>query len=130
MRILSFILLAGCSGGNSLDAPDDCNADELHLVHGSVDERQSVTSYAFGNALGMSPGTLAIGDLGMPIVRIEFEKAAPRGATVPARGCATFASGVVGDCEGGDFDGLLYVDQHYWRFEIADGVEGCFRAAP
>ncbi len=129
MRILSFILLVGCSG-NSLDAPDDCNADELHLVHGTVAERHSVTGYAFGNALGMSPGLLAIGDLGMPIVRTEFAEAAPRGATVPARGCATFESGVVGDCEGGELDGLLYVDQHYWRFEIADGVEGCFRAAP
>ena len=147
MRLFStlMLVLAACTG-ESLDAPDDCAADELHIIHGDVDERISVSSFAFFNALGGDdPGSLSIGSLQMPIVRIEFTKLAPRGATVSARGRVTLPSGLdVGDCETGDLDGLLHVDEDYWRFElvdvaiapycsgagVADSVQGCFRAAP
>lgn len=147
LSLTPLLVLAACADdGASLDAPDDCAPDELHVIHGDVDERVSVSNFAFFNALGgEDPGSLSVGGLQMPLVRVEFTKLAARGATVPARGRVTLASGLdVGDCETGELDGLIRVDEDYWRFELVDvamapycsgaavtgSVQGCFRAAP
>ncbi len=66
------LLLAACAD-ESIDAPDDCASDELHVIHGDVDERVSVGNFAFFNALGGDdPGSLSVGGLQMLLVRIEF----------------------------------------------------------
>lgn len=125
---VALVLLAAC-GGDSVDAPDDCAAGELHLVHGDTDDRRSVDSHGFVNAIGSSRGMLSIGPPGMPIVRLEFEELAARGDTVPARGCVTLDGEVIGDCAAGSLDGQLRVDDGYWRFELP-AIAGCFRARP
>ena len=145
MRLLSLLVCVGCAG-NELDAPDDCGPDELHVIHGDADERLTASNYVFANALGdQYPGQFDVANGQVRLVHIDFDKLAPRGATVPARGNVTLPSGFdVGNCETGDLDGLIYVDDGYWRFELVDvarapycggasvkgSVQGCFRAAP
>ena len=135
------IVIAGC-GGSEIDAPDDCASDELHVVHGSIDERIAVTNYAFVNKLSeSSPGRLDIGMVGMT-VHVEFDEPAANGVTVDARGYAMFAQLDVGNCDADGFPGLLYVDDGYWRFELrelamptycgglaaAESLRGCYRS--
>ncbi len=140
--VLALVVLLGCAS-DDLEAPDDCAINELHVVHGSSDERVTLTSYAFVNKLGDDNGSLDIGVGGADHVRVEFTKLVPDGATVDARGSIQLASGLdVGNCETGGLPSKLEVYDGFWRFElrdvamapycsgaaVAESVSGCFRA--
>lgn len=133
---------AACGGDPDIDAPDDCAADELHLVHGGIDERLPITNHAFVNKLSdISPGTLDLGTAMMG-VHIEFDALAAHGDIVDARGSVTFTNLDVGNCDFEGFPGYLHVEDGAWRFElldlkappycggmpIADPLGGCYRA--
>jgi hypothetical protein len=143
VRILLLAMIAsGCSSGSDIDAPDDCAAGELHIVHDTVDERVMISSYGFVNKLNdASPGTLDIGGASMT-VHVEFEKLAANGDTVDARGSVVLNGLDVGNCETGGLPSLLFVDDGAWRFElreltmtpycgdafVAEPLSGCYRA--
>jgi hypothetical protein len=141
VRTAWLIAVAAC-GGSEIDAPDDCAGDELHVVHGTIDERFAVANYAFVNKLSeSSTGSLDIGMAGMT-VHVEFDVLASNGSTVDARGFATLPQVDVGNCDANGFPGLLYVDGGYWRFELRDlampaycggpavpeSLRGCYRS--
>jgi hypothetical protein len=46
LYLFPIALAPGC-GGDDLDAPDDCSAGELHIVHGSLDARIAIEEYFF-----------------------------------------------------------------------------------
>ncbi len=143
MRLaLAVVVLFGCAS-DDLEAPDDCAVDELHVIHGSTDERITLTRYILVNKLGDDNGSLDVGVSGPDKVHIEFTTLAPNGAVVDARGSIQLASGLdAGNCETGGLPGKLEVNDGFWRFElrdlamppycsgaaIAEPVSGCFRA--
>jgi len=121
MRFLVLLAMAGCSGGSDIDAPDDCEAGELHVVHGAVDERVMISNYAFVNKLSeTSLGHLDVGGASMA-VHVDFDVLAADGDTVDARGGVILNSLDVGNCDREpEFPGRLYVDDGSWRFELHD----------
>jgi hypothetical protein len=135
------VLVGVAACGEDIDAPDDCAADELHIVHGAVDERVSIANHSFINKLSdASPGTLDIGGTTMT-VHIEFDELAANGDTVDARGRVMLNGIDVGNCDADGFPSLLHVDDSVWRFELRDvasapycggssapALRGCYRA--
>lgn len=139
--VLVLVAIVGC-GEPDLDAPDDCAVDELHIVHGTVDERVIIGNHAFINAFGSNMlGTLDVGNAAMG-VHVEFGTLAANGDTVDARGRVTLNGLDVGNCETGDMSGRLLVEDDVWRFELVDlamapycqgaavsaSLGGCYRA--
>ena len=141
-------LAIGC-GSDEIDAPDDCAADEMHLVYGSVDERLMLMNHAFINKIGSGPGTLDItgSTNASAIFHLEFNKLAANGDIVDARGrIQTTTSGLdVGNCASDGFPGKLHiVSSGVWRWEltglhedpepdcagaaVATTLSGCYRA--
>ncbi len=145
MRLaLVLVSVLGCVDSDEFNAPDDCAAQELHLVQGSLDMRFSISNFAFINYLGNSPGTLDVGGSGPDKVHIEFGKLAARGDIVNASGNVKLASGLdAGNCESSNSrPGKLEVQEDMWRFVLTDlrttdycggaavdePVTGCYRA--
>lgn len=139
----ALVCAAGCS--DSLDAPDDCEVDELHIVHGSLDERLTLTSHAFFNKLGADPGMLAVGSAGAStaVVHVEFNSLIANGDEGDARGRVTLPSGLdLGNCETASFSGRIFVADGYYRWELVElheapycsgaavsaSVGGCYRS--
>jgi hypothetical protein len=140
VRLLLLLAVVGC--GSDIDAPDDCAAGELHVVHGTVDERVMITNFSFVNKLSESSlGRLDVGGASMT-VQVLFDTLASNGSTVDARGSVTLNALDVGNCDrDGEFPGLLFVDDGSWRFELREltmapyctgasvsaSVRGCYR---
>jgi hypothetical protein len=125
MRLAVLVVaLAACS--EELDAPDDCGGDELHVVHGSLDMRYTLTNHAFINAFAGMEGTMDIGIAGPINVHMEWSQLVANGDRVDATGNVQLDTGLdVGNCEGeGKPSTLLVVESGSYRFELTDLREG------
>jgi len=148
--VVLLVLATACGSDADIDAPDDCAVDEVHIVHGSADERITLTNHAFINKFGsQTVGTL---DLSSPggaangLIHVEFNKLAADGDVVDARGRVTLPSGIdVGNCDTEGFPGKFHVvGDGVWRWElrglhdgptpycgngaVAASLSGCYRA--
>lgn len=133
MRLaLLVVALAACT--DDIDAPDDCGGDELHVIHGALDLRYTLTNHAFINVLGGGQGSMDIGIAGPNNVHMEWSRLVANGDMVDATGNVQLDTGLdVGNCEGEGKPSVLHVvASGFYRFEMNDlrfGPDYCTGAA-
>ncbi len=134
MRCAWLVVVVAACGSDDIDAPDDCAPDELHIVHGSLDVRYTISNRAFINAFGGMTGTLDLGQGGANKVHMEWSKLVANGDMVDATGNVQLDTGLdVGNCVGmGKPSTLDVAASGYYRFELTDlrtGRDYCAGAA-
>lgn len=123
--MVAVVLASACSSdADEIDAPDDCAADELHIVHADIDERLTVTNHGFINKLSADTnGTLDLGRSQPNSVHLEWPVLLGNGDSASTFGWVKLESGLdVGNCAtDGEFPGTFHiVESGVWRWELRD----------